>query len=341
MNVYVDALGTVTPEATVTIFSQITGRVMSVHYHEGQLVAKGQALVDIDPRPYQANLTQAEGQLQRDQAVLAEARIDLARYQAALARNAIAKQQVDDQEQAVQQDEGTVKADQGTVAYDQVELAYCHIVAPISGRVGLRLVDPGNTVFSGSSSTLVVITQLQPITVVFNVSEDDLPQVQEQLKGNRKLEVDAYDRADDHQIATGALTSLDNEVDTTTGTVKFRAEFANKDLSLFPNQFVNARLLVRTLQNVTLVPNAAVQLNGTAAFVYIVNPNNTVGVQPITTSSSDENLTAVQGVSSGVTLATSGFDRLENGAQVQVHKSGSQQKGNSAGGGTSPGNSAP
>jgi multidrug efflux system membrane fusion protein len=341
MNVYVDALGTVTPEATVTIFSQITGRVMSVHYHEGQLVAKGQALVDIDPRPYQANLTQAEGQLQRDQAVLAEARIDLARYQAALARNAIAKQQVDDQEQAVQQDEGTVKADQGTVAYDQVELAYCHIVAPISGRVGLRLVDPGNTVFSGSSSTLVVITQLQPITVVFNVSEDDLPQVQEQLKGNRKLEVDAYDRADDHQIATGALTSLDNEVDTTTGTVKFRAEFANKDLSLFPNQFVNARLLVRTLQNVTLVPNAAVQLNGTAAFVYIVNPNNTVGVQPITTSSSDENLTAVQGVSSGVTLATSGFDRLENGAQVQVHKSGSQQKGHSAGGGTSPGNSAP
>ena len=341
MNVYVDALGTVTPEATVTIFSQITGRVMSVHYHEGQFVAKGQALVDIDPRPYQANLTQAEGQLQRDQAVLAEARIDLARYQAALARNAIAKQQVDDQEQAVQQDEGTVKADQGTVAYDQVELAYCHIVAPISGRVGLRLVDPGNTVFSGSSSTLVVITQLQPITVVFNVSEDDLPQVQEQLKGNRKLEVDAYDRADDHQIATGALTSLDNEVDTTTGTVKFRAEFANKDLSLFPNQFVNARLLVRTLQNVTLVPNAAVQLNGTAAFVYIVNPNNTVGVQPITTSSSDENLTAVQGVSSGVTLATSGFDRLENGAQVQVHKSGSQQKGNSAGGGTSPGNSAP
>jgi multidrug efflux system membrane fusion protein len=341
MNVYVNALGTVTPEATVTIYSQITGRVMSVHYQEGQLVAKGQALVDIDPRPYQANLTQAEGQLQRDQAILAEARIDLSRYQAALAKNAIARQQVDDQEQAVQQDEGTVKADQGTVAYDQVELAYCHIVAPISGRVGLRLVDPGNTVFSGSSSTLVVITQLQPITVVFNVSEDDLPQVQEQLKGNRKLEVDAYDRANDHQIATGALTSLDNEVDTTTGTVKFRAEFANTDLSLFPNQFVNARLLVRTLQNVTLVPNAAVQLNGTSAFVYIVNPNNTVGVQPITTSSSDENMTAVQGVNSGVTLATSGFDRLENGAKVQVHKAGSQQKGNSAGGGTSPGNNAP
>ena len=346
MNVYVDALGTVTPEATVTLYSQITGRVMAVHYREGQIVTKGEALVDIDPRPYQADLTQAEGTLQRDQAVLAEARIDLARYQAAFARNAIAKQQLDDQEQAVQQDEGTVKADQGTVAYDQVQLAYCHIVAPISGRVGLRLVDPGNTVFSGSSSTLVVITQLQPITVVFNVSEDDLPQVQAQLKGNRKLEVDAFDRSDDKQLATGTLTSLDNEVDTTTGTVKFRAEFANKDLSLFPNQFVNARLLVRTLENVTLVPNAAVQLNGTSAFVYIVNPNNTVGVQAITTQTSDEQSTAVQGVDSGVTLATSGFDRLENGAKVQVHQPGAQRKGSSgqgssATGGASPGNTAP
>ena len=346
MNVYVDALGTVTPEATVTLYSQITGRVMAVHYREGQIVTKGEALVDIDPRPYQADLTQAEGTLQRDQAVLAEARIDLARYQAAFARNAIAKQQLDDQEQAVQQDEGTVKADQGTVAYDQVQLAYCHIVAPISGRVGLRLVDPGNTVFSGSSSTLVVITQLQPITVVFNVSEDDLPQVQAQLKGNRKLEVDAFDRSDDKQLATGTLTSLDNEVDTTTGTVKFRAEFANKDLSLFPNQFVNARLLVRTLENVTLVPNAAVQLNGTSAFVYIVNPNNTVGVQAITTQTSDEQSTAVQGVDSGVTLATSGFDRLENGAKVQVHQPGAQHKGSSgqgssATGGASPGNTAP
>jgi len=341
MNVYVDALGTVTPVATVTLYSQITGRVMAVHYSEGQIVAKGQALVDIDPRPYQATLTQAEGQLQRDQGVLAQAKMDLARYQAAFARNAIAKQQLDDQEQAVAQDEGTVKADQGTVDYDRVQLSYCHIVAPISGKVGLRLVDPGNTVFSGSSSTLVVITQLKPITVVFNVSEDDLPQVQEQLKVNKRLEVDAFDRSNEKKVGTGTLTSLDNQIDTTTGTVKFRAEFANQDLGLFPNQFVNTQLLVRTLQNVTLVPNAAVQHNGTAAFVYIVNSNSTVGVQPITTLTNDENNTAAQGVNSGVTLATSGFDRLENGAKVEVHNRKPKSGGQGAAGGSSPGNAAP
>jgi len=281
--------------------------------------------------------------LQRDHGVLAQAKMDLARYQAAFARNAIAKQQLDDQAQAVQQDEGTVQADQGTVDYDKVQLAYCHIVAPISGRVGLRLVDPGNTVFSGSSSTLVVITQLQPITVVFNVSEDDLPQVQEQLKGNHKLEVDAFDRNNENQLGTGTLTSLDNQIDTTTGTLKFRAAFANQTLALFPNQFVNTRLLVRTLESVTLVPNAAVQHNGTAAFVYIVNPNSTVGVQPITPLSNDEQNTAAQGVNSGVTLATSGFDRLENGAKVEAHnrksKSGGQDGGD--GSGASSGNSAP
>lgn len=320
INIYVDALGTVTPVATVTIYSQITGVVLSVHYREGQIVHKGDPLVDIDPRPYEATLTQAEGTLQRDQGVLAEAQMDLARYQAAFAKNAIARQQVEDQEKTVIQDEGTVKTDEGTVEYDKVQLAYCHIVAPISGRVGLRLVDPGNTVFSGSGSTLVVITQLQPITVVFDVSEDDLPQVEAQLKGGKALEVDAFDRSDTTQIGTGKLTSLDNEIDTTTGTVKFRASFENKNFSLFPNQFVNARLLVRTLVNATLVPSAAVQHNGTAAFVYIVNPNNTVGVQPITTSTSNEQATAVQGVNPGVTLATSGFDRLDNGVHVQVHQ---------------------
>jgi multidrug efflux system membrane fusion protein len=318
INIYDDALGTVTPLATVTIYSQITGRVMNVYYREGQIVSKGQPLVDIDPRPYEATLTQAEGQLQHDQGVLAEARIDLARYQAAYAKNAIAKQQLDDQEQIVVQDEGTVKADEGTVEYDKVQLSYCHIVSPINGRVGLRLVDPGNTIFSGSSSTLVVITQLQPITVVFNVSEDDLPQVQAQLKTNRTMEVDAYDRADEKQIEAGKLTSLDNEVDTTTGTVKFRATFPNKNLVLFPNQFVNARLLVKTLKSVTLVPTAAVQHNGTAAFVYIVNANQTVGVQPITVLTTNENQTAATGVGAGVNLATSGFDRLENGVHVQV-----------------------
>jgi len=333
MNIYIDALGTVTPVSTITVYSQITGTVIAVHYREGQIVKKGDPLVDIDPRPYQATLTQAEGTLQKDQAVLDEAKMDLARYKAALDRNAIARQQYEDQEKLVSQDEGTVKTDQGTVDYDKVELAYCHIVAPISGRVGLRLVDPGNTVFSGSSSTLVVITQLSPITVVFNVSEDDLPKVQAQLKGNKALEVDAYDRADEKKLEAGKLTSLDNQIDTTTGTVKFRASFENKDTSLFPNQFVNARLLLQTLQNATLVPTAAVQQNGTASFVYEVDTTaNKVKTQSVTVVANDDNNTAVTGIGPGVTLATSGFDRLENGAPVQVHKPG--QKGASGAGGS-------
>jgi membrane fusion protein, multidrug efflux system len=340
MNIYVDAVGIVTPTNTVTVYSQVTGRVMEVHYKEGQMVFKGDPLIDIDPRPYQATLAQAEGTLAHDQGLLAEARIDLKRYIAADAQNAIAKQQLEDQEQTVIQYEGTVKADEGNVAYDQVQLDYCHIVSPITGRVGLRLVDPGNTIFSGSSSTLVVIAQLQPITVVFNVSEDDLPQVQAQLHGNHKLEVDAFDRADEKKIEAGTLGSFDNQIDTTTGTVKFRADFPNKNLVLFPNQFVNARLLVRTLRSVTLVPSAAVQHNGTNAFVYMVNPNKTVTVQQIKTLNSDELSTAVDGLNAGVNVATSGFDRLENGAQVLFRP---QPKGNSQGHGSksSPSGSTP
>ena len=306
MPVYIEALGTVTPTNTVTIYSQITGRVMAVHYQEGQLVHQGDALIDIDPRPYEATLTQAQGTLDHDRGLLAEARIDLQRYQAAFAKNAIARQQLEDQEQVVVQYQGTVKADEGTVSYDETQLSYCHIAAPITGRVGLRLVDPGNTIFSGSNSTLVVITQVQPITVVFNVSEDDLPQVQAQLRANRKLSVAAFDRADEKQVSSGMLTSLDNAVDTTTGTVKFRADF------------VNARLLVNTLRKVTLVPSAAVQHNGTNAFVYVVNADNTVAVQAITTLNSNEKATAVTGVNAGINVATSGFDRLENGVTVTV-----------------------
>jgi len=371
INIYDDALGTVTPVYTVTLYSQITGLVTAVHYREGQIVHKGEPLVDIDPRPYEATLVQAQGTLQRDQGVLAQARIDLDRYRAAYARNAIAKQQLDDQEQVVIQDEGTVQTDQGAVNYDQVELSYCHITAPITGRVGLRLVDPGNTVFSGSSSTLAVITQLQPITVVFNVSEDDLPQVEEQLRARKQLEVDAFGRADEKPIEAGKLTALDNQIDTTTGTLKFRATFNNKNLDLFPNQFVNARLLVKTLTNVVLVPTAAVQHNGTAAFVYVVEPaaaspnkaneepksegstdgkpassegapsgpKVTVKVQPINVLTTNEKEAAVTGVPSGTKLATSGFDRLENGAAAIVRPSGRTPANASS---SSPsGNSAP
>ena len=297
---------------------------------ESQLVYKGDALVEIDPRPYEAALTQALGTLKHDQGVLAEARIDYARYRDAFARNAIARQQVEDQEQTVIQYEGTVQADEGTVEADRVQLSYCHIIAPITGRVGLRLVDPGNTIFSGSNSTLVVITQLQPITVVFNVSEDDLPSVQAQLHGRSELTVDAFDRSNDSRLDIGKLTSLNNQIDTTTGTVKFRASFPNAQSQLYPNQFVNARLHVRTLQNTTLIPSAAVQHNGTAAFVYAVKsgPNNsgTVAVQPITVLTSDDTNTAVQGIGPNFTMATSGFDRLEGGTKVQINSSSPRSK---------------
>jgi membrane fusion protein, multidrug efflux system len=325
MGVYVNALGTVTPTYTVTVYSQITGRVMEVHYREGQMVHKGEPLIDIDPRPYQATLNQARGTLQHDQGLLAQARMDLQRYQDAYARNAIAKQQLDDQTQTVAQYEGTVKADQGTVAYDEVQLEYCHIVAPIAGRVGLRLVDPGNTVFAGSGTTLTVITQLQPITVVFNVSEDDLPQVQAQLQADATLPVDVFDRSNDHLIESGTLASLDNQVDTTTGTVRFRAEFPNKALALFPNQFVNARLLVRMLKDATLVPTEAIQHNGTNDFVYVLKSDNTVAVQNVTALTTNERDTAVQGLNAGVRIATTGFDRLENGAHVTVRTPAQRQ----------------
>jgi multidrug efflux system membrane fusion protein len=325
MGIYVNALGTVTPTYTVTVYSQITGRVMEVHYREGQMVRKGEPLIDIDPRPYQATLTQAQGTLQHDEGLLAQARMDLQRYRDAYSRNAIAKQQLDDQVQTVVQNEGTVKADHGTVAYDEVQLEYCHIVAPIAGRVGLRLVDPGNTVFAGSGSALIVITQLQPITVVFNISEDDLPQVQAQLPEDSKLPVDVFDRSNAHLIESGTLASLDNEVDTTTGTVRFRAEFPNSKLALFPNQFVNAQLLVRMLKDVTLIPTVAVQHNGTSDFVYVLKPNSTVAVQTVSALTANEKDTAVEGLNSGVRIVMSGFDRLENGAHVMVRKAGPQQ----------------
>ncbi len=340
INIYVDALGTVTPIYTVTLYSQITGQVLEVHYREGQMVKKGDPLIDIDPRPYQTTLTQAEGNLERDQGLLAEAVMDLKRYQAAWDKNAIPRQELEDQEKIVQQDQGTVKADQGTADYDKVQLSYCHIVSPITGRVGLRLVDPGNTVFSGNSSTLAVITQLQPITIVFNVSEDNLAEVQSQLRGGRTLEVDAYDRSNEKEIEAGKLTSLDNEVDTTTGTIKFRAEFPNKNLSLFPNQFVNARLLVKTLRNVVLVPAAAVQQNGTSAFLYVVKPGNTVAVQQVTVLTSNERESAVQGLNAGVNVATSGFDRLDNNVTVSVNNTPPSQPNNQGHGSTSgPGGS--
>ena len=320
IGIHVDALGTVTPISTVSVYSQVTGNVIAVNYREGQMVRKGQSLIEIDPRPYQAQLKQAEGTLQHDQGLLKQAEIDLARYQKASALNAIARQTLEDQEQAVEQYKGTVKNDEGQVDYQRVQLGYCHITAPASGRVGLRLVDPGNTIFAGNSNALVVVTQLQPITVVFNVAEDNLPQLRSQILHRTGLPVDAFDRSQMNKIATGRLLTIDNQVDTTTGTIRFRAQFDNQDLALYPNQFVNARLLVSTLHNTLLIPSAAVQRNGVQAFVYKVS-NNTASIQNIVEQTTDGNVSAIEGLHPGDTVSLTGFDKLQDGTKVEIQES--------------------
>jgi multidrug efflux system membrane fusion protein len=291
----------------------------AVHYSEGQFVQKGSALIDIDPRPYQAQLAQAEGALERDTNVLAQAQMDLDRYRTAWSRNSINKQLLDDQEKIVLQDTGTVKNDQGTVTYDQVQLSFCHITAPISGRAGLRLVDPGNVVQASGTTVLVVITQEHPITVVFTVAEDSLGQVQARMKQMHTLPVDAWDRAQSKIIASGKLQTIDNQIDTTTGTVKLRALFDNKNDALFPNQFVNTRLLVNTHTGVTLVPTASIQHNGQVEFLYVI-ANGTASVRNIKTGVSDGGMTEAQGINPGEVVATSSFDKLQAGSSVVVAK---------------------
>jgi membrane fusion protein, multidrug efflux system len=339
IGVYVQALGTVTPVYTVTVTSRVQGQIMDVHYREGQMVHKGDALLEIDPRPYQAALTQAEGQLGHDDAVLSQARTDLDRYQSAFSQNAIAQQQVFDQEQAVKQDEGTVENDQGLLDNAKVNLVYCHITSPIDGRVGLRLVDPGNIVQANSTTALVVITQLQPITVIFSVAEDYLSQIQQQMRHGQKLKVDALDRTQLKTLSSGSLLTLDNQVDTTTGTVKLKAIFDNKDIALFPNQFVNAKLLIETQRGVVLVPTPAIQRNSQQAFVYVIKPDNTASVQNITVGTSDGNITAVQGIQPGQIVAVNGFDKLQDGIKVAQRKGSKNGTGN--GDASSSGDQAP
>jgi multidrug efflux system membrane fusion protein len=321
IGIHVDALGTVTPISTVSVYSQVTGKVVAVNYREGQMVRKGQSLIEIDPRPYEAQLKQVQGTLQHDQGLLKQAEIDLTRYQKAVALNAIAHQTLDDQEQAVEQYKGTVKNDEGQVEYQQVQLSYCHLTAPASGRVGLRLVDPGNTIFAGNANALVVVTQLQPITIVFNVAEDNLPQVRSQILQRTALPVDAFDRSQLNKIATGHLLTIDNQVDTTTGTIRFRAEFDNRDLALYPNQFVNARLLVSTLHNTLLIPSAAVQRNGVQAFVYKVNSNHSASIQNIVEKTTDGNVSAIEGLNPGDIVSLTGFDKLQDGTKVEIEPS--------------------
>jgi len=317
IGVYLDAIGTVTPVYTDSITSQVNGLVVAVQYKEGQRVRKGDPLIDIDSRPYRALLMQAQGALERDENLLAQARMDLERYRVAWARNAIAKQVLDDQEKLVLQEEGTVKNDQGMVQFDQIQVDYCHITAPIAGQVGLRLVDPGNVVQSAGTATLAVITQLEPITVIFTVPEDSLGQVVDRLRRKAKLSVDAFDRTAQTKIATGELLTLDNQIDTTTGTVKGRALFDNKNDALFPNQFVNTRLLVDTLRGVTLIPASAIQQNGQASFVYVIQ-NNVAHRRAIKQGVTDGGVTQVEGINPGDVVANSSFDRLQDNTAVVV-----------------------
>jgi multidrug efflux system membrane fusion protein len=337
IGVYVEPLGIVTPVNTVSVVSRVQGEIMKVNYTEGQMVHRGDSLLVIDPRPYEAQLSQVQGQLAHDQATLNEARIDLERYMAAYSKNAIAKQQVDDQQQAVLQDEGTVKNDEGQVANVQLNLVYCNINSPIDGRVGLRLVDTGNLVQANSTNPLVVITQLQPITVIFSVAEDYLPQIQQQLRKGQRLAVDAFDRAQSTKIAEGALQSLDNQIDTSTGTVKLRAVFANQDSSLFPNQFVNARLLVDTERGTTLLPTAAIQRNGQGAFVYVVNSDK-ASVRPVKISTTDGTTASVQGVQPNEVVVINGFDKLQDGVKVSVRNPSATADAGAAG--AAPGTSS-
>ena len=317
IGVYLDAIGTVTPVYTASITSQVTGLVVAVHFTEGQRVAKGDPLVDIDPRPFRATLLQAEGALERDENVLAQAEMDVVRYRIAWGRRAIAKQILDDQEKLVLQDRGTVKNDQGMVDFAKVQLDFCHITAPIAGRVGLRLVDPGNVVQSAGTVTLAVITQLEPITVVFTIPEDSIAQVQAGMRKYASLTVDAFDRTAMTKIASGKLLTLDNQIDTTTGTVKGRALFNNEDDALFPNQFVNTRLLVNTLLGVTLLPSGAIQQNGQASFAYVIK-NNVVQMRSIKPGVTEGGVTQVEGVNPGEVVATSSFDKLQDKAAVNV-----------------------
>jgi multidrug efflux system membrane fusion protein len=276
-------------------------------------------LIDIDARPFEAQLMQAEGTLERDTYVLEQANMDVQRYRDAWAKNGIPKQTLDDQEKIVLQDQGTVKIDEGTVKYDKVQVAFCHITAPITGRVGLRLVDPGNVVQANGTNPLVVITEVQPITVIFTIAEDNLGQVQEQMRHGKKLTVEAFDRTQQTKIATGKLLTFDNQIDTTTGTVKMRAIFDNKDDALFPNQFVNTKLLVKTLEGVTLIPTSTIQHNGQTAFVYLIQ-NDTAQIRNIKPGVTDGVTTAVEGINPADVVANSSFEKLQNNSKVAVSK---------------------
>ena len=326
--VYVQALGTVTPVETVSLTARVSGQIAKVAYQEGQLVHTGDPMVEIDPTPFQAAVTQAEGQLARDQALLENAKVNLVRDTDLLAKGVISQQEFDAQNATFHQDEGALKLDEGNLEVAKVNLAYTHITSPIDGRAGLRLIDTGNIVQANGTNSLVVITQLKPITVEFDVAEDDVPQIIHAVHNGSQLTADAYDRADQTKLATGRLEAFDSQINITTGTLRLRAIFNNDDESLFPNQFVNVRLLVDTHKGVTLLPNSAIQQNDSGAFVYLLQPNQSVALKTITVGATDGNVSEVQGLQPGAVVAADNFNRLSDGAKVSVRSTdGAAQSG--------------
>jgi multidrug efflux system membrane fusion protein len=332
LDLYIDAIGSVTPVSTVTVTSRVAGQISEINFKEGQLVKKGDLLAVVDPRPYQAVLEQAQGQLQRDQAILKNAQLDLARYTDAYHQHAIPEQQYATQQALVEGDSGLVRLDEGNVAAAQVNVDYTRITSPIDGRVGLRLIDAGNIVQANGNLALTTITQLQPITVVFTLAEDRLLDVLPSINATQALTVLAFDRTQQKQIGLGKLITIDNQIDPTTGTVKGRALFSNQEKLLFPNQFVNARLRYKTLKNVVLIASSAVQMNNDQRFVYVVDENKVVSLRPVKVLATEADITAVTGINESETIVTDGFDRLQNGIKVVIRAPSTEKSANRANG---------